>query len=412
MALYTASYALVIGVSTYTGGWPSLPGVKEDVRRVQAALETQGFQVTVVLDPDKNHLEDAFEAFISAYGGHPEHRLLFYFAGHGHTVRPQYGGAPIGYLVPRDAPNPHDDPNGFKRIALSMQRIEEYALTIDAKHVLFLFDSCFSGSLFSLSRAIPAHINYKTAQPVRQFITSGDENEQVPDKSIFQQQFIAALQGDADRDGDGYITGTELGEFLQSQVVNYSKNAQHPQYGKIRHPGLDKGDFVFRVISATPSGSPVAVALDTRPDWQAERRRLEADRQRLAEERQRFEARRQAALRPGPDNPPRRAELPRVSAVLPPESIPRPPEQRPFFMSRPVNVADLQGKNPWELDVMRNEIYARHGRRFARQDLQHYFDQQPWYRGQYDPQAFPTTLLTEVQKRNAVFIQQYQRGQR
>src|SRR5262245_9086409 len=46
---YSASYALVIGVSKYTGGWPSLPGVKEDVRAVGEALQTQGFQVTMVL---------------------------------------------------------------------------------------------------------------------------------------------------------------------------------------------------------------------------------------------------------------------------------------------------------------------------------------------------------------------------
>ena len=41
------------------------------------------------------------------------------------------------------------------------------------------------------------------------------------------------------------MTGTELGESLQSKVVNYTKGAQHPQYGKIRNPILDEGDFVF-----------------------------------------------------------------------------------------------------------------------------------------------------------------------
>ena len=33
--------------------------------------------------------------------------------------------------------------------------------------------------------------------------------------------------------------------YLDTSVVNYSNGAQHPQYGKIRHPKLDKGDFVF-----------------------------------------------------------------------------------------------------------------------------------------------------------------------
>ena len=108
---------------------------------------------------------------------------------------------------------------------MSMQRIEEYALNIDAKHALFLFDACFSGSLFALSRAIPESINYKTAKPVRQFITSGSAEETVPDQSIFRSQFVAALEGEGDSNGDGYLSGTELGQFLQDSVVNYSKGA-------------------------------------------------------------------------------------------------------------------------------------------------------------------------------------------
>ncbi|HBI14959.1 MAG TPA: hypothetical protein DDY20_05520 [Desulfobulbaceae bacterium] len=243
--LYHRSHALVIGVSEYTGGWPSLPGVAKDVAAVRDALAGNGFAVTTIMDPDAQQLINAFEHFIAAYGNGPGNRLLFYFSGHGHTVQPAYGGEPIGYIVPKDAPDPGKDPEQFKRMAMSMQRIEEYARTIDAKHALFLFDSCFSGSLFALSRAIPQDISYKTARPVRQFITSGGEDEQVPDKSIFRQQFLAALRGEADANGDGYVTGTELGNYLQTSVINYTKGYQHPQYGKMRDPNLDKGDFVF-----------------------------------------------------------------------------------------------------------------------------------------------------------------------
>ncbi len=45
----------------------------------------------------------------------------------------------------------------------------------------------------------------------------------------------------------------------------------------------------------------------------------------------------------------------------------------PFFMTRLVTDADLAGKSPWELRIMRNEIYARHGRGFNSTDLQEYF---------------------------------------
>jgi hypothetical protein len=247
VGMYDESHALVIGVSDYTGGWPKLPGVEKDIILVKNVLEAKGFNVVLVRNPDSQEFENAFEVFIEKYGHKSNNRLLFYFAGHGHTVKPQYGGMALGYIVPKEAPNPNDDLNKFKRIAMSMQRIEEYAMSIDSKHALFVFDSCFSGSLFALSRAIPEHISYKTAKPVRLFITSGSADEKVPDTSIFRQQFIAALGGEGDLNGDGYMTGAELSDFVFKNVVNYSKGAQHPQYGKIRNPNLDKGDFVFRM---------------------------------------------------------------------------------------------------------------------------------------------------------------------
>lgn len=243
--LYNASYALIIGVSTYTNGWKSLPGVNEDVAAVKLALETQGFICTVVKDPNSTSLGKAFGDFIAKYGQDQDNRLLFYYAGHGHTVKNSYGGE-SGYIVPADAPNPNKDAAAFQNTAMEMQQIEIFAKRIQSKHALFLFDACFSGSLFAMTRAASELINYKTSRPVRQFITSGSAEETVPDKSIFRQQFVTAITtNEADYNKDGYVTGTELGEFLQTNVINYSYNNQHPQYGKIRDQNLDKGDFVF-----------------------------------------------------------------------------------------------------------------------------------------------------------------------
>jgi formylglycine-generating enzyme required for sulfatase activity len=82
----------------------------------------------------------------------------------------------------------------------------------------------------------------------------------VPDKSVFGEQFVRAISGEADVDKDGYVTGSELGDFLQSSVVNYSRNSQHPQYGKIRSPNLDKGDFVFPIAGGTTAATGTTVA--------------------------------------------------------------------------------------------------------------------------------------------------------
>jgi hypothetical protein len=109
------------------------------------------------------------------------------------------------------------------------------------------FDSCFSGAIFQMARTKPsAYIEEKVAYPVRQFMTAGSEDETVPDKSIFKDVFIQAIQdGFADLNQDAYITGEELGGYLQEHVVNYTHKAQHPQFGKINNPKLDKDDFVF-----------------------------------------------------------------------------------------------------------------------------------------------------------------------
>ncbi|MFC1716681.1 SUMF1/EgtB/PvdO family nonheme iron enzyme [Candidatus Poribacteria bacterium] len=265
VGLYENSYALVIGVSDYNNGWPVLPGVKKDVAAVKEALERHSFNITMVENPaDCAQLDQAFTSFINRFGQSANDRLLFYFAGHGHTLEQTYGGE-MGYIVPAGAPDPNTDNPGFLAESVDMQMVEVYAKRIQSKHALFLFDSCFSGSLFVLSRAVPMNISYKIGQPVRQFITAGSVDEPVPDESIFCQQFIAALNGDADTDADGYITGVELGEFLQKNVINYSNDLQHPQYGKIRDARLDKGDFVLQIPKPEPK--PISMKMPSGTDF-------------------------------------------------------------------------------------------------------------------------------------------------
>jgi uncharacterized caspase-like protein len=263
VTLYEGSYALVIGVSAYTKGWPVLPGVKTDVAEVSEALRNQGFQVETVKDPTSETLEREIKSFISKYGQTPANRLLIYFAGHGETVTTA-DGRKLGYIIPKDAPLYSTNPGTFKQTAISMDEVEVYALQIEAKHALFVFDSCFGGALFQPSRSAPPAITIRTGQPVRQFITAGTAEQEVPDHSIFREQFVEALKGSADMNGDGYITGSELGMYLEDTVSNYTKGAQTPPWGKIRNPSLDKGDFVFvlpepslrQAVSSAPVTKP------------------------------------------------------------------------------------------------------------------------------------------------------------
>ena len=250
--LYSSGYyALVIGAGDYENGWPDLRNAVSDAETVAKKFKGLGWEVRLLKNPDSDHLADALNRIIVDQGKVKDKGVLIWFSGHGHTLK-EADGSNLGYIVPVDAPLPTENEFQFMRKAIDMRRIETIARRIQSKHMLLVFDSCFSGSIFNINRAAPSpYIQEKVAEPVRQIITAGDENEQVPDKSVFKTVFLQGVfEGYADRNIDGFVTGEELGAYLAENVINYSRGAQHPQYGKINHPKLDKGDFVFRLASS------------------------------------------------------------------------------------------------------------------------------------------------------------------
>lgn len=274
VALYQGSYALLIGVSDYTAGWPDLESIPSELKEVAAKLEQQGFIVITVKNPSSSELSRSIEEFIDLYGFDTHNRLLMFFSGHGYSR----DNGSKGYLVPSDAPDPREDEKGFLRKAINMSQILSWARQIEAKHALFLFDSCFSGTVFK-SKALPAYppiISEATTKPVRQFISAGSAGEEVPAKSIFVPALLRALDGDGDINNDGYMTGSELGMYLHSKVLDY-KVFQTPQYGKIRDPELDEGDFVF-INPAYKNPEEVKEVKPAEPAiTAAEKKRQEAD---------------------------------------------------------------------------------------------------------------------------------------
>src|SRR5262249_12051293 len=121
---------------------------------------------------------------------------------------------------------------------------------------------CFSGGVFNLARSMPSPaITLATTQPVRQFISSGDAEQQVSDDGTFRKLFLDVLAGkepDADANHDGYVTGTELGLFLHQKMTNLTNNRQTPRYGKLNAVGLDRGDFVFQIGKPQMPPAPAA----------------------------------------------------------------------------------------------------------------------------------------------------------
>lgn len=66
---------------------------------------------------------------------------------------------------------------------------------------------------------------------------------------------------------------------------------------------------------------------------------------------------------------------------------------------------DISNLTSSELRYAKNEIYARHGRKFKDLELQAWFDAQEWYQGTIEPEQFHEDILSEIEKNNILVIQ-------
>ena len=238
---YAHSYALVVGIGDYLGNHPPLPGAERDARRVADALTGAGFDVTPYYQQTitGEKLRTLIADFVDRHGYEEDSRVLIWFAGHGFTIDGE------GYLLGSDAPKLDAAAPGFNEelrtffhASMPMRLFGVHLRQMRARHVMLVLDSCFSGSVFTNTRAsgIGAS-NVEMYSPTRQIITSGTEGQEVSDQGRFAEMFVRAISGEAgengrnaDEDGDGYVSGTELGSFL---YANARTDRQTPQFGRL-----------------------------------------------------------------------------------------------------------------------------------------------------------------------------------
>ena len=65
-----------------------------------------------------------------------------------------------------------------------------------------------------------------------------------------------------------------------------------------------------------------------------------------------------------------------------------------------ISLDSLRTLSDVDLILARNEIFARHGRRFATTWIQDYFDKQSWYQGTIAPEDFDPDVLNDVEHAN------------
>lgn len=254
--VYFTNKALLIGVSKYDrkAGWEPLTTVPHDVELMKTALRRQGFEeadIEVVSDPSAERLRQQIKNFLlKTYKS--DTRLFVFVAAHGWTDHKS-----TGYLLGVDAPSSTD--GNFQNLSLGMDEISTWSERSAAKHILFVFDSCFSGAVF-LTRGkanLPSELFLSDAdRPVRQFITSGSDTEEVPAQSVFTEFLVDGLNGGADVFHDGIITANELGYWLKMRITPLGR--QTPQYGTSPRQDFKRGDVMFQAIGAPASTPGVA----------------------------------------------------------------------------------------------------------------------------------------------------------
>lgn len=72
--------------------------------------------------------------------------------------------------------------------------------------------------------------------------------------------------------------------------------------------------------------------------------------------------------------------------------------------TRMITKDDIEDLSQEELRIARNEIYARHGRKFKDDSLQAYFESCSWYEGTIEADAFTENMLSDIERANANLI--------
>lgn len=249
----------VIGIDEYAH-WPRLGNAVSDARGIRKLfVEKLGFlePLPPLFNADATEetittlVQDQLRAVLQ-----PDDSLILFFAGHGHTERVQVGDHTVetGYLIPIEARIDHW--GDYIKIDSFLEDISK----LPARHILLILDACRSG--FALGAALQrfrAAVRYEAdlnKRVSRKVITSARREQDAADSgpvaghSLFTGMLVQGLNwGAADLDGNGLVTASELGLFVQQQVGQATASRQTPDFGAFYLD--DRGELVISLHDET-----------------------------------------------------------------------------------------------------------------------------------------------------------------
>ena len=237
-------YALVIGNDNYQA-YPALRSAVADATTVAGLLKSRyGYETRLLTNANRFEMLSALNDLREQLK--EDDNLLVYYAGHG-----ELDGGRQGYWLPVDAQT--------ERASswISNRAVSDILTTMNAKHVLVIADSCYSGtmtrtSLATFGGSMAAEtwgdwVKTMVAGRSRTAMTSGGV-QPVPDAargehSLFAGALIAALN-----DNNQLLTGQRLFREIASNMALKSATAglqQMPEYAPIQFAGHEAGEYFF-----------------------------------------------------------------------------------------------------------------------------------------------------------------------
>src|SRR5579871_2939435 len=228
-------HAILIAETDYADkNIPSLQGPKSDMLKIYNLLVNNYVFAPENTDTLVNATRaNILESIIKKANAMSDNDNLFiFYAGHGQMIT-QPDQSEEGFLVPQDA---------VKNLLSTYISSDDLLRTIKyskAKHILFVADACFAGSLFrDISADAPAPVAEAYKDKSRKLLASGNRTA-VPDKSDFIEYLRLALQ----ENHQHYITAEQLIDSFKNQYTNTTHLTL--QYYPIRNVDDLGGQFVF-----------------------------------------------------------------------------------------------------------------------------------------------------------------------
>ncbi|TAA61568.1 caspase family protein [Shinella sp. JR1-6] len=289
-AFAAQTHALVVGADQYPND-VSLDGAVRDAEDVYRAMSAAGFTVRKFTDAEARK-DDIRKAWIDMVAeATAGDTIIFTYAGH---------GAQMPELVAGDEADgldeflqlPGFDRNRYAETSNEIivdNEMNAWFGEAEAKgvHVLFVSDSCFSGgmsrSVTGKTRLAPA-VTVKLAPPSQEALAGANlkeidfkqvtvlaaslESQPTPEviidgepRGALSWSFARALEGSADRDGDGVITRIELEDYIFSNVKNRSEALQVPNF--MPQVARSESEVVVRLTRGIPVENATVATTDT-----------------------------------------------------------------------------------------------------------------------------------------------------